>query len=189
METHATLPFRRLPGHRRVFLYVAIGFYCLPTSAWASEATLRVAFVYNFIKFITWPPSLSPRFRLCALGANGETQTALLQLNGKQINKQTIDVLYFEDQTAITAQIAACHLVYRPTSAAPMFLPHPLPPGVVLVADDPPITDAEVSIALIRGPEGRIEFDINPLAITQAGVDVSSQLQKLARNGRRGKDE
>ena len=182
MERRKKLPDTRLPDPRRVILYVVIWLNCLPVPAWSSEASLRVAFVYNFIKFINWPANKTSRFHLCALRAEGDTQAALLQLNGKQVNKKSIDVTFLEDQSAAAAQITACQLVYRPANSAQLILPHPLPFGVLLVADDPYFGEPDVGIALLRGSQGRIEFDINQAAVAQAGVSISSQLLKLAKN-------
>jgi hypothetical protein len=174
---------------KRVYMWFLAALICLPSLAWSSEATLRVAFVYNFIKFIEWPAAAShPSLRLCAMGADGDARYALQQLNGKIVKKQTIELIYLSDANSVTHYLSSCQVIYRLQPAFKMALPHPLPEGVLLVSDEMDTLDPSVSISLIRNDEGRIEFDIYSAAVHQAGVNISSQLLKLARNNRGGKD-
>lgn len=158
---------------------------------------MRVAFVYKFIKFIEWPNQVenSP-LRLCALGADGDAKAALQPLNGQPVSrqvtggsifKQAIEVLYLDDPAAVNTHIKTCQMLYRPSHSSPLAIPHPPPTGVFLVADDPLPTDQDVGIALARNDDGRIEFSISSNAVTLAGVNVSSQLLKLAKNSQVGR--
>lgn len=163
-----------------------------------NEAALRAAFVYKFIKFIEWPNQLEKSsLRLCALGADGDAKAALQPLHGQPINrqladgtsiiKQSIEILYLDDSLAVRDHLKTCQLLYRPSRALPLPIPHPPPVGVFLIADDPLPSDLDVGIALARNADGRIEFSISSEAITHAGVNVSSQLLKLAKNSQAGR--
>jgi hypothetical protein len=163
-----------------------------------NEAALRAAFVYKFIKFIEWPNQReNSSLRLCALGADGDAKAALQLLNGQPIGrqlgdgtsivKQSIELLYLDDSAAVRDHLKTCQMLYRPFKALPLAIPHPPPVGVFLIADDPLPTDLDVGIALARNADGRIEFSISPEAIAHAGVNVSSQLLKLAKNSQGGK--
>lgn len=164
----------------------------------SNEASLRVAFVYKFIKFIEWPgQNASPSLRLCALGAVGDAKDALLPLNGQPVStqwvdgkavvKQAIELVYLDDPGAAIQQLKTCQMLYRPAHGVPIAVPEPLPTGVLLVVDDPQPSEGNVGIALMRSYDGRIEFSISQAAANQAGVSISSQLLKLARNSRGGK--
>ncbi len=184
---------------KRVIISCIFGLIPLSFAEGASnEAALRVAFVYKFLKFIEWPNQLeSMPLRLCALGADGDTKEALGPLNGQPVNrqlpdgvsvvKQAIEILYLDDAVAVRDNLKTCQMLYRPSRALPLAIPHPPPTGVFLVADDPLPTDLDVGIALARNSEGRIEFSISSSAITHAGVSVSSQLLKLAKNNQEGR--
>ncbi len=158
-----------------------------------------MAFVYSFAKFIEWPGQAANRsLRLCALGATGEAREALKPLNakpvltdmvdGKPVVKQAIELVHLDDPAIALQQLKTCQIIYRPAQAVPIALPSPLPVGVLLVADDPLVAEANVGIALVRNYEGRIEFSISLAATNQAGVSISSQLLKLAKNGQGGKN-
>ena len=163
-----------------------------------NEATLRVPFVYKFIKFIEWPGQASnPGLRLCALGATGDARTELKQLDKRPVSPQMIDnrpvatqvieLVFLDDPATALEQLETCQMIYRPANGITIALPTPLPTGVFLVADDPDPYETNVGIAIFRNQEGRIEFAISMAAAKQAGVNVSSQLLKLARYGRGGR--
>lgn len=157
----------------------------------ANEASLRVPFVFKFIKFIEWPEQASrPTLHLCALGATGDARNALAKLdkqpiataaNSNTATKQAIELVFLDDPNTALEGLSSCQLIYRPAQGNPIALPSPLPSGVLLVADDPDPYESNVAIALARSQEGRIEFAISMAAIKQSGVNVSSQLLKLAK--------
>jgi len=166
------------------------GLMFMPAATGASdEAALRVAYVYKFIKFIEWP-NLHSTLRLCALGARDDARQALEPLKGKVVNAQVIDgkqmvqaieLIYLDDPQAVNNTLKTCQMVYRPMQAFPLAIPRPLPAGVVFVADEPPEQDPDLSIALVRNPNGHIEFFIDQTAVNNSGVSFSSQLLKLAK--------
>lgn len=171
----------------KIWFLLIVGLIFLPATAWSSEATLRVAFVFNFMKFIQWPNhDESSTLTLCALQTDDETRNALDQLKDKTANKHYIQLKYLNDNAQITEQLDSCNLVYQPSYATQFAIPDPLPKGVILVADEPTDYAPNISISLIRNNQGRIEFAINNNAINHAGVTVSSQLLKLAKNSHRG---
>lgn len=176
---------KRLMGAICQYLIPGVGLMLLlqsaMVSAQASEAGLRVAFVYNFLKFIEWPARSGDDLYLCVLGAQGVTRESLSQINNKSNQKATIRVLFLDKVSEVEPQLGRCHLVYVPTTGADLPLPAILPDGVLLVMDEPDQNDGRVAIALNRTREDRIEFQINESAVKQAGVKVSSQLLKLAR--------
>ncbi|MES2674773.1 MAG: YfiR family protein [Pseudomonadota bacterium] len=173
---------------KNIVLSAIIGLMALPCYALPSEASLQTAFVYNFIKFIDWPSAESATsLRLCVLGANKEMREALQQLDGKAVNKKVIEIVYFNSDTTVTTAIESCHMAYQP-GRSNFSLPQPFPKGVVLVANDPDQENLDVSIALLRNREGRIEFSINQAAVSHSGVRMSSQLLKLAINTHGGRD-
>jgi len=167
-------------------LGVMLGMHCLMVSAQASEAGLRVAFVYNFLKFIEWPESTSTKFTLCALNAQDVTRESLAQLDNKTYQHRRIQVVYLDKVDDITQQLTSCQLLYVPTTGADMPLPQAFPANILLVVDEAEVNDDRVGISLLRTADNRIEFVMNEQAIQHAGVKVSSQLLKLAKKRKGG---
>jgi hypothetical protein len=155
--------------------------YCLTASAQASEAGLRVAFVYNFLKFIEWPNLPDSSLSLCALGARDVTRQTLAQLDNKTQQSRRIRVIYIDSAVDVSANLPTCQLLYVPESGAEMPLPESIPAGLLLVKDEASLADARVGISLLRTTDNRIEFVMSEVAIARAGVKVSSQLLKLAK--------
>lgn len=164
----------------------------------SKEADLRVAFVYKFMKFIEWPnQAAEAALKLCVLGADADAKEALRPLNGQPVSrqivdgnfviKQTIETIYLDDAAAIAQNLKSCHMLYRPAHSLPLTIPQPLPVGVLMVADDPVPSETNVGIALARSDDGRIEFSISIAAANHAGVSISSQLLKLAKNSQGGR--
>lgn len=163
-----------------------LGAQVLFVSAQATEASLRVAFVYNFLKFIEWPAAQTPTFNLCAVNAQGAARESLAQLNNKNYQSQQITIVYLDQVADIASQLTQCQLLYVPVSGADFQLPQAFPAGVLLVMDEANPDDARVGISLLRTAGNRIEFVMNEQAIQHAGVKVSSQLLKLAKKRREG---
>ena len=151
----------------------------------ASEASLRVAFVFNFSKFIEWPQGYGEVFNLCAFGADDTMQQALEPLAKQAINKHPIAIHYLDNSEPLAEAIASCQILYWPSSGKALSLIDSLPKGVVLVVDEASSTSL-ASITLMRNDAGRMEFSINQQALSDAGVVVSSQLLKLAKNYQAG---
>lgn len=162
------------------------GAQALLVSAHATEASLRVAFVYNFLKFIEWPAQESPTFNLCAVNAQGAARQSLAQLNNKTYQSRQINIIYLDQVADISSQLNHCQLLYVPTSGADFQLPQAFPAGVLLVMDEADPNDGRVGISLLRTAGNRIEFVMNEQAIQHAGVKVSSQLLKLAKKRKEG---
>ncbi len=158
-----------------------LGAQALLASAQAAEASLRVAFVYNFLKFIEWPTQGDSAFTLCALNAQGAARQSLTELGSKTLQSRPINIIYIDLVTELSGQINRCQLLYVPTSGADFQLPQPFPSGVLLVMDEAHPDDARVGISLLRTIDSRIEFVMNERALNHAGVKVSSQLRKLAK--------
>lgn len=162
-------------------LGLILSVHCLVASAQASEAGLRVAFVYNFLKFIEWPALQGSHFTLCALGAQDVARQSLAQLDNKPYQHRRIRIVYIDMATDIPQHLNSCQLLYVPNTGADMQLPLPFPAGVLLVADEADPNDSRIGISLQRTADNRIEFVMNEQAIQHAGVKVSSQLLKLAK--------
>ncbi len=167
-------------------LGLILSMHCLVASAQASEAGLRVAFVYNFLKFIEWPAAEGTRFTLCALGAQALTRQSLAQLDNKPYQQRRIQIAYLDSPQEVAQELSSCQLLYVPNTGADIQLPQPFPAGVLLVVDEADPNDARVGISLQRTPDNRIEFVMNEAAIQHASVKVSSQLLKLAKKRKQG---
>lgn len=159
---------------------------CFPCYAWSTdEAIVRLAFVYNILKFITWPEVDSQKnLKFCTPKSKAKTFTALQELNDKTINNQLIEVVYLRGDSSMS-RLSQCNVIYlnqsHKSESQYAAIHRSLPEHVLLVADESNQKYLNTSISLNKNKNGRIEFSINPTALSRAKVTASSQLLKLAK--------
>ncbi|TCS74097.1 uncharacterized protein DUF4154 [Sulfuritortus calidifontis] len=141
-----------------------------------TEYQAKAAMLYNFPKFIDWPAGTRPGAMLCVLGPD-PFGPALDSLQGKPLRNGAVSIARPASvQAALTCQVlfiaGADNLnrVLAGLGTAP----------VLTIGEEEGMAARGVMIELIReGP--RIAFKINLSAARRAGLSISSQLLKLAR--------
>lgn len=151
------------------------------------ERGLKVAYLYNFTHFISWPDArLGDAFHLCVLG-DPELATALkvIQQSEKRAQGRPIQVLALNE---MPVEPAACQIFFigeqaidRVAQARDRFRGEP----VVLVADSAGLARRGIAINFFLKPdvlgEGkRLRFEINPSALAGRGLQVDAQLYEVA---------
>lgn len=145
----------------------------------ANEAAVKVAFLYNFFKFIEWPESASQsKYNLCLVTPHNLGDN-LLALEGKTVNGKPLTVL----QDLPIKDLKVCHLVFIAKSAANAGdIPRELRgTPVVTVSDKPGFLEQNGTIGLVQDGN-RLNFEVNLDNANAANVRISAQLLKLARN-------
>jgi hypothetical protein len=144
-----------------------------------SEYELKAAFLYKFAQFVTWPNSPArDRFALCLFGSD-PFQGRLASFAGKALNKVPVAVQYpLTLEAAKTCQVLFLNPV-RPAELGNWTRELDNLP-ILTVSDAPGAWGDDVKIALVTEPN-RISFRINLTAARQAGLELSSNLLKLAR--------
>lgn len=150
-----------------------------------AESRLKVAFLFNFAKFVTWPePEFSTQLSImmCISGESG-LGDALNALKGKTAQGREVVV----KRDVKLEQIPYCHIVYVSSSEKPRIskILTEAGKGVLTVSDLPAFTDAGGIIGLTVS-DNKVGFDVNLEAAQQADLKISAQLLKVAR-GVRGK--
>jgi hypothetical protein len=158
---------------------------CFSISTSATETSLRLAFVYNFTKFIQWPENRSA-INLCVVGDQSGLQKELQSFRSSLEAKQSkatvkLTVLHFPNVDS-SLPLKQCQMLYLVSSSDLSRLPDALPSGVVLVVNEASINDSRVSFSLIKTTDNRMGFLVNSAVVKRAQVTVSSQLLKMAKN-------
>lgn len=146
-----------------------------------TENEVKVAFVYNFAKFVEWPPAAFPDTKapmsLCVVGSDSMAE-ALEILNGQKAQGRTIRVR----QSTGTEGPGACQLFYVCTSEKGR-LQQTLarfPSQTLSVGDMDGFAQTGGAINFVKAGN-RILFEVNIDAVQRAGLKISSQLLTLAR--------
>jgi YfiR/HmsC-like len=148
----------------------------------ASEYQLKAAFVYNFAKFIQWPPKTyagpeSP-FSICILGSDPFGEVIDDTLRGKTVADHPVVVRRDKDPAAARQ----CQIVFVSASEKhrlPEILASLKGANVLVVGDVDGFAAAGGAIELTL-QDNRVRFAINPDAADRSGLKISSQLLALA---------
>jgi hypothetical protein len=145
------------------------------------EPDVKAAFIYNFTKFVDWPPSSIPAdgFRICTSG-DARVATALASIIAGE-SAAGRPLVMAQPQTGDEAR--RCQILYvgagEPELGARL---------LAAVRQSPVFTAGEGADFAQRGgaigfllEDNRVRFDIDLLAVQQAGLRVSSKLLRIAR--------
>ncbi len=149
-----------------------------------SEYEVKAAFLYNFTKFVEWPPSAfaegNGELRICVLGEDpfGRSLNAAVGV-GEEVEGHKL-VVWRPDTLA---HAAGCQILFVSRSERER-LPQILAPlkssPVLTVGDTKGFLDQGGIVNFIL--EGsKVHFEINPAAADQAKLKISSKLLRLAR--------
>ena len=152
----------------------------------APLAALKVAFIYNFTRFIQWPQA--PAGRPFVIGVIGdpvmEGQLRVLEREAKRVEGRPIEIRAYARPDAIApseilfvgAQARGqLEAILRRTAGRP----------TLLVGDSPGDAERGLAIELFRKPDifrktERLRLRINPAALKDRGLKVSAQLYDVA---------
>ncbi|MHB8846209.1 MAG: YfiR family protein [Nitrospirota bacterium] len=145
-----------------------------------SEYQVKAAFVYNFIKFVTWPSGDDPadgRIRLCILGDLPDP-APFDQLDGQELMGRHLKVTYLRKPQ----EARACQVLYLASS-----LSSRLQEVLEAVRGRPVLTVSDTNGYAKRGvminmylENKRVRFEINAAAAGEARVRISAKLLNLA---------
>ena len=148
-----------------------------------SEYELKAAFLFNFAKFVDWPPNAfagpeSP-FLVCVLGADPFGIALDNALRGKIIAEHPASVA----RVKRVADISSCQILFVAASES-----HLLPEVLAKLRGQCVLVIGETNDFASSGgaiqftlEDNRIRFFINPDAADRAGLKISSKLLALAK--------
>jgi hypothetical protein len=149
-----------------------------------SEYQVKAAFLYNFAKFVEWPPSsfsgAPAPLRICILGQDPFGQELRSITNEKMVNGRKLEV----SQVADLQQARSCHILFIASSertSMKQILEGLRGAGVLTVADTKGFTDQGGMINFVLEND-RVQFEVNRKTAEQAGLKISSKLLSIAKS-------
>lgn len=165
---------------------ILLGVLALVAGALAAQAQappleyqVKASYLYNFVRFITWPEDVFARdnhFNLCVVGAE-RFGGALDAIPGERVEGREIAIRRIKDVTQ--ARSARCHLLFIAADGQGMRPDTAGARGMLTVGETPGFLEQGGVINLIDA-HGRIRFEINQQAARDAGLTISSRLLSLA---------
>jgi len=164
-----------------------LGGFGLPGMARAqgavSEYDVKAAFLFNFTKFVEWPPAAfadeHSLLKICVLGEDPFGKP-LRELATGEVGGRRLTLKYLEN----LSHLESCHVLFVCRSERdrlPRILVDLHTAPVLTVGDTPGFTDQGGMINFIL--EGtKVRFDVNQEAAERAGLKISSRLLALAKH-------
>lgn len=145
------------------------------------EYTVKAAYLYNFTKFVEWPPGTFPAtdspLVICVSSEN-PFGGALATLHGKTVADHPVEVRLI----SLAARLDRCHVIFIGRTNQGNFktvLTKLARLPILTVSDINDFTQSGGIIELFDENQ-RIRFSINITVARQANLKLSSQLLKLA---------
>jgi hypothetical protein len=146
-----------------------------------TEYQVKAAFLFNFAKFIEWPPSsfASPEapFSICILGVDPFGPVIDETLRGQTLGGRAVTI----ERVRAAAQLRQCQVAFISASEKvhlQVIFQAIRGASVLLVGESPGFAAAGGTIQF-QVQDNHIRFAINPVAAQRAGLRVSSKLLSL----------
>lgn len=149
----------------------------------ASLPSVKAAFVFNFIKLVSWPEqrfdSDGDAVSVCVLRGDDMEPALRNSLDGKMVGAHPVEV----STVTVDDSLATCHVLYLGSQASARYgalMSRVSGKGVLLVDEGEQFTWPDGMIRLFL-EESRVRFELNLEALERAGLRVDPRLIRLAR--------
>jgi hypothetical protein len=163
---------------------LVLAWLCAPARAQEPlEIDVKAAFLYNFTKFIDWPPGTPPGqepFRLCLVGDDALRRSLEKTIAGETINGRPLQ----SGAPRTPDEARKCQILFVSDGEwdrASRLLTAVRDLPVLTVSDRAQFARRGGGIELVRD-ENRIRFDVNVPGAERGGIKLSSRLLRVARN-------
>ena len=148
------------------------------------EYRVKAAFLYNFAKFVTWPPQTfsapTDPVVFCVVGEDPFDDVLDITLKDRRVEGRALVV----ERLRPNASLAGCHVIFAGEvdgASTVRVLQAAAGPRLLTVGESDDFL-ARGGMIRLMVEEGKVRFDISVRAAEDAGLKFSSQLLKLARN-------
>jgi hypothetical protein len=149
----------------------------------SAEYPIKLAFLYNFTKFVEWPPESFPEpsapLAICIVGRDPFSPDLETELRARKVGDHPVDVRSLKTTDAVNA----CHIVFVPVTEkdhADKIMKDLQGSNTLTVGESEGFAELGGIINLVV--EGnKLHFEVNPVAADRAGVKISSKLLMMAK--------
>lgn len=157
-------------------LLAAVPLHTEPSGEDRLEYQVKAAFLFNFLKFIDWPPTAGDGpWVIGVLGTDPFGEALDQTVRGKIVNGRPVEVRRYSR----LSDVKDCNILFIGRAAAGR-IGVPVQPGLLTVGETPGFLNSG-GIVNFYLEENRVHFEIRPALARATGLRVSSQLLKLGR--------
>lgn len=148
----------------------------------ASEDEVKAAFLFNFAKYVTWPPKAFPdgKFRICVTGEAAFTRKVDAIIDGETLDGRAV---VRAAPPAIQDLGRTCNILFigASESARTAELLAAVRASPVLTVGESDAFSARGGMVTFVKDGDRLRFDVNAAEADRVGLSISSRLLRLAR--------
>ena len=163
------------------FLFVILLLTLYPSLAWCQtkeeEYNLKAAFVYNFTKYINWPPTVEDEFIIGIVGPSPIEGPLQEIARTKTVNDKKIVIKTFDKPEDITF----CNILYiaKNSSISLYSILSKIGYGTLTISEEEGYAQQGTAFNFVLVKD-KLRFESNIRALNSARLKASSQLLKLA---------
>jgi len=164
---------------RAILTAVAVALFAGPPACRAGDALeyqVKAAFLFNFLKFVDWPPAAADSpWVIGILGHDPFAGVLEDTVRGKMVSGRRVEVRRYTR----SADVKDCNILFIGRADYER-LGMPVQPGLLTVGESPGFLKSGGIINFYLD-DNRVHFEIRPEVAHAAGLRLSSQLLKLGR--------
>ncbi|QSZ42036.1 DUF4154 domain-containing protein [Sulfurimonas aquatica] len=164
-------------------LFITSSLFLTPLSMadGANVKDIKVAYIYNFIRYINWPDSHyhDDLFHIC-VHEKSDLITNLEVLEKKSVKSKPIKLILISNKTE---KLARCEVLVLPKlnqQELKMYTDYAAPSNILTISDTQGYAKLNVMINLIV-LNNKIKFEVNLHEVDTTQLTISSSLLKLAK--------
>ena len=148
----------------------------------AGEYQVKAAFLYNFAKFVEWPPgsfsNASAPLQICVFGRDPFGDELRTITSEKTVNGHRLEVRHVAD----LQHARSCHILFVASSETPvkLILEGLRGASVLTVGDSKGFAEQGGMISFVLEND-RVQFEVSRKAADEAGLKISSKLLSVAK--------
>ena len=168
----------------RLLLIVLAGLACAPALAWAqhtpNEYQLKAAFVYQFTQFVQWPAATwqdARTIQLCIAEPNPFGSELEQLVRGESLSGRPLSVkeIFGADE------VDGCHVLYVSAASGEASILLKVTTGrPILTVGEADLFLESGGIIAMKNVDGRVRFEVSAVNAQKSGLQISSQLLRLA---------
>lgn len=149
------------------------------------ESKIKIAYLYNFLRFIEWPEtSASTTLRLCVAGNKEEYQQPLQALARQKVREHSIIITHIEPKLEqnLAQSLRQCHLIFitnRVRKQQNQIIESIAGSEVLTIGESDDFIYHGGMINFIQ-QQDKIRFEVNLQAINQTHLHISSKVLRIA---------
>jgi hypothetical protein len=147
------------------------------------EYPLKLAFLYNFTKFVEWPSDSfhdsGASLAICVIGNDPFSPDIEAELRTRTVGSHPVEVKTLRSNDALNA----CHMVFVPAPEENQAarIVNSLKGSSTLTVGEAEGFAGLGGIINLTVEQDKLQFEVNPLAAERAGLKISSKLLSMAK--------